>query len=251
MVARRPPPAWPACARTAPAPGNIDLPRGDASGRPAQRSRTFGGRKEIPIPKARELSPFPGDATSAATAINDLGQVVGISGDCDQAVGRFSARRAVLWDKNGHVTRLPNLGGISWHTPMDINDQGDVVGFSNPAEPGDEVGDFIARGFLWIKGSPTATDLKALPGDFFSQAFAINSHGQVVGVSFGGLNGAHAFLYENGVLTDLNDILGTGNGDVFLSAQDINDAGQITGRVRDFASGQILAFVATPISPAP
>ena len=201
--------------------------------------------------KARELSPFPGDATSAATAINDLGQVVGISGDCDQAVGRFSARRAVLWDKNGHVTKLPNLGGISWHTPMDINDQGDVVGFSNPKEPGDEVGDFIARGFLWIKGAATATDLKALPGDFFSQAFAINSHGQVVGVSFGGLNGAHAFLYENGVLTDLNDILGSGNGDVFLSAQDINDAGQITGRVRDFASGQILAFVATPISPAP
>ncbi len=50
MAARRPPPAWPACARTAPAPGTIDLPRGDASGRPAQRARTFGGRKEIPIP---------------------------------------------------------------------------------------------------------------------------------------------------------------------------------------------------------
>jgi len=198
--------------------------------------------------KARELSPFPGDATSAATAINDLGQVVGISGDCDQAVGRFSARRAVLWDKNGHVTNLPTLGGISWHTPMDINDQGDVVGFSNPAEPGDELGNFIARAFLWINGASTATDLKALPGDFFSQAFAINSHGQVVGVSFGGASGSRAFLYENGVMMNLNDILGTGNGDVFLSAQDINDAGQITGRVRDFATGQILAFVATPIS---
>ena len=31
--------------------------------------------------KAGELSPFPGDSTSAATAINDNGQAVGISGD--------------------------------------------------------------------------------------------------------------------------------------------------------------------------
>ena len=33
--------------------------------------------------KATQLRPFPGDSTSAATAINDKGQVVGISGDCD------------------------------------------------------------------------------------------------------------------------------------------------------------------------
>ena len=32
-----------------------------------------------------------------------------------------------------------------------------------------------------------------------------------------------------------------------LSAQDINDAGQITGRVRDHTTGQTLTFVATPV----
>jgi hypothetical protein len=36
--------------------------------------------------------------------------------------------------------------------------------------------------------------------------------------------------------------------DVLLSAQDINDAGQITGRVKDGVTGEILAFVATPIA---
>ncbi|HEY7636923.1 MAG TPA: hypothetical protein VH763_15345 [Gemmatimonadales bacterium] len=41
----------------------------------------------------RELPPLPGDSTSAATAINERGQAVGISGRCDQAVGRFSAHR--------------------------------------------------------------------------------------------------------------------------------------------------------------
>ncbi len=78
--------------------------------------------------KARELRPFAHDSASAATAINDAGPAVGISGDCDQAVGRFSAKHAVLWEPNGKMREIPNLGGTTWHTPMDINGQGDVVG---------------------------------------------------------------------------------------------------------------------------
>jgi hypothetical protein len=34
--------------------------------------------------------------------------------------------------------------------------------------------------------------------------------------------------------------------DVLVSAQDINDAGQITGRVRDGVTGVVSVFVATP-----
>jgi probable HAF family extracellular repeat protein len=201
--------------------------------------------------KARELSPFGDDATSAATAINDNGQAVGISGDCDQAVGRYSARHAVLWEKNGKATQIPNLGGTSWHTPMDINAQGDVVGFSNPDEPGDEIGDFISRGFYWPYSAAEAVDLGTLSSplgkDPVSEAFALNSHGQVVGISFGiPVAGPRAFLWENNVLMDLNDLVEDSD-DVLLSAQDINDAGQITGRVLDKASGKTLAFVATPV----
>jgi probable HAF family extracellular repeat protein len=195
--------------------------------------------------KTRELPPLPGDSASAATAINDAGQAVGISGDCDQAVGRFSARHAVLWDKNGRVREIPNLHGVTWHTPMDINARGDVVGFSNPPGPGDPEGDFIAHAFLWT-GADTAIDLGTLAGDLFSEAFAINGSGQVVGVSFGGANGSHAILWENGMKFDLNSLV-PGNLDVIMSAQDINDAGQITGRVRDHLTGQVRAFVATPI----
>jgi probable HAF family extracellular repeat protein len=196
--------------------------------------------------KTTELVPLGDDATSAATAINDDGIAVGISGRCDQAVGRFSAQHAVLWDKSGKPTELPNLGGTTWHTPMDINAQGDVVGFSNPDEPGDEVGDFIARAFLWVRGSATAVDIGTLDDDPLSQAFALNSGGQVVGVSFGGAAGPRAFLYENGELMDLNDLVDI-TPDVLMSAQDVNEAGQITGRVRDGVTGVIFAFVATPI----
>src|SRR6478672_8680399 len=119
--------------------------------------------------KTRELPPLLGDSASAATAINDNGQAVGISGDCDQAVGRFSARHAVLWDRNGKPSEIPNLGGVTWHTPMDIN------------------------------GAAKAKDLGTLDDDPLSEAFAINSHGQVVGISFGGASGARAFLWQNGV----------------------------------------------------
>jgi probable HAF family extracellular repeat protein len=200
--------------------------------------------------KARELEPSAGHSTSAATAINDNGQVVGISGDCDQAVGRFSARHAVLWDNNRKPTRIPDLGGISWHTPMDINAQGDVVGFSNPDEPGDEIGDFISRAFYWPYGATVATDLGTLEGNTVSEAFAINAGRQVVGISFGGTAGPRAFIWEGQDLIDLNDLVDI-EPDVLLSAQDINDAGQITGRVLDAATGQVFAFVAHPLSATP
>lgn len=199
--------------------------------------------------KLTELPPLPGDAASAATAINDLGVAVGISGDCDVAVGRFSARHAVLWDRNGRPTEVPNLGGTTWHTPMDLNQAGDVVGFSNPEGPGDPQGDFIAQAFLWVHGAATAVKIGVLPGDALSEAFAINQAGQVVGVSFGGAAGARAFIYQDGALTDLNDLVETD--DVLISAQDINDDGVITGRLRDAVTGETLAFVATPEVPEP
>ena len=59
---------------------------------------------------------------------------------------------------------IPNLGGTTWHTPMDINAQGDVVGFSNPPGAGDPEGEFISRAFRWVYGAATADDLEALPG---------------------------------------------------------------------------------------
>ena len=196
----------------------------------------------------RQLPPYPGDSASAAVGINERGQVVGISGECDQSVGRFSARRGVLWD-HGTITRIPDLGGKSWHTPQDINERGDVAGFSNP--PGeDPEGDFIAHAFLWIHGSPTALDLGTLDDDALSQGQALNNRRQVVGVSFGGSSGSRAFLWQDGVLMDLNDLAGPGFGPgeayVLLSARDINEAGQITGDVREVATGLRFAFVAKP-----
>src|SRR5216683_7649126 len=85
-----------------------------------------------PCSSVQELPPLPGDSTSAATAINDLGQVVGISGDCFVAVGYSSARHAVLW-QNGVPMDLGNIGGDAWNTPTEINNHGTIIGFANTA----------------------------------------------------------------------------------------------------------------------
>jgi len=189
----------------------------------------------------RELRPLPGDSTSAATGINNQGQVVGISGDCDIAVGQLSARHSVLWEK-GVPTNIGDLGGDAWHTPMDIDDAGDVVGFSNPRGV---VGiDFNPHAFLWTKATGIQ-DLRTLPGDDNSQALGVNSSHQVVGVSSGALN--RAFLWENGVMQDLNGLVGSGFPDLLIVAQHINEDGVIVGRAVLHGTNTQVPFIATPV----
>src|SRR6266516_455407 len=189
----------------------------------------------------QQLRPLAGDSTSAATAINSKGQVVGISGDCDIAVGQLSARHSVIWN-NGTPTNIGDLGGAAWHTPMDINEAGDVVGFSNPAYV---LGiDFNPLAFIWTSEGGIHS-LGKLVGDTSSQALGINFRRQVVGISSGDLN--RAFIWENGVMKDLNTLVGPGFPDLLIVAQHINDAGVIAGRaVPHGTSGQV-PFVATPV----
>ena len=193
----------------------------------------------------QQLPPLPGDSTSAATAINEKGQVVGISGACDIAVGEFSALHSVLWD-HGTVTDIGNLGGDAWHTPMDINEQGDIVGFSNPA--GVLGADFNPHAFLWTRASGIK-DLGTLPGDENSQALGINGRRQVVGVSCGP-DICRAFLWQDGVMRDLNDLVPAYPHHLFV-AQHINDVGVIVGRTIPQGTNQQVPFVATPIGATP
>jgi len=198
----------------------------------------------------KALRPFPGDSSAAATGINARGQVVGISGDCDQAVGRFSARRAVLWEGD-RVIEIPNLGGTTWHTPWAINARGDVVGFGNPAGPGDPEGAFISRAFYWRYGSPTVTNLGVLDGDLFSQANGINARGQMIGVSHGGPDGPRGVIWEldvkgDVVVTNLNNLIDLDENEVFELAHDLNDAGHIAGRIFNRANGDRVAVVLVP-----
>jgi probable HAF family extracellular repeat protein len=178
------------------------------------------------LDQVRELPPLPGDSTSAATGINDKGQVIGISGACGTSRGGVAARHAVLWE-NGKPIHLGNLGGVAWNTPMALNEHGEIVGFSNVSE--DDGAAFNARAFLWTR-ERGIEDLGTLPGDSMSQALGINEQRQIVGISCtAGFGSCRAFLWERGVMLDLNDLVSDGYADQLFTANDINNLGQITG----------------------
>jgi uncharacterized membrane protein len=187
----------------------------------------------------RELPPLAGDSTSAATAINDHSQAVGISGDCDVAVGQLSARNMVLWER-GQATQIPDLGGEAWNTPMDINESGAVIGFSNPSTvPGI---DFQPFGFVWTRTGGTQP-LPPLDGHVFSQAFAINAEGVIVGRSCGA--SCRAVIWKNREPIDLNTVIGS-YPHVLTAARDVNDAGVITGNLVKQGTDTVFAFAAMP-----
>jgi probable HAF family extracellular repeat protein len=197
-------------------------------------------------PGRDQIEPLPllaGDTSGAATTINDRGQVAGISGICDRAVGRFSAAHAVLWE-NGGALDIGNLGGVAWNTPMAINEWGDVAGFSNVSAA--DGGAFNAHAFLWTRRDGIR-DLGALPGDAISQALGINNWRQIVGISCtAGFASCRGFLWQDGVMTDLNALVAPGYDDHIYAAGDINDRGRITGQAFNPATGVYSAFLAVP-----
>jgi probable HAF family extracellular repeat protein len=190
--------------------------------------------------RAQALPPLPGDTASAATAINDAGQVVGISGTCYRAVGASTAKHAVLW-QDGVPSEIPNLGGVAWNTPAAINQLGEVVGFSDL--PGDGPDDPNFHAFFWSR-TAGIKDLGTLPGDSISLAYAISERGQIVGQSIGA-GGSRAFLYEDGAMKDLNALVPAGS-PLLVYANDVDDRGEIVGQAVDRGSGDLVPFVATP-----
>jgi len=194
-------------------------------------------------PKANQIAEFPlpaGDTSGAATAINEQGQAVGISGICNQAVGRHTAKHALLWDK-GKIIDLGNLGAPYWNTPTNINQRGDVVGFAGA--PNDPDANFL-QAFIWTPESGMKP-LGFLPGDVHSEAYGINEKRQVVGLSCDADGNCRAFMWQNGVMTDLNSAKPASYAAILEQARDINEAGEIAGRSLD-STGVRRAFLATP-----
>jgi probable HAF family extracellular repeat protein len=201
-------------------------------------------KETVPLP------PFGTDTAGAATAISERGHVVGISGDCDQSVGRKSARHAVLW-KNGTVRDLGNVGNDTWNTPTAITRRGDiVVGFANAPGAGPDELNF--RAWLWTERDDIACaklpgtdicDLGTLDPSGTAEAWGVNERGQVVGTACPPVGNCKAFLWEHGEMKNLNDFKGSYPHHL-ENAMDINNLGQITGRAITSTGRE--AVVATP-----
>ncbi|MEJ7597846.1 MAG: hypothetical protein WKG01_08065 [Kofleriaceae bacterium] len=196
--------------------------------------------------RLRQLAPYGGDSTSAATAINDRGQIVGISGSCGSAVGRLSAAHAVLWHGDT-ITDLGNFGVPAWNTAMAINQRGDVVGFANvPAPPPIPYDRFNAHGFVWTPERGIA-ELAPLDGDVYSQALGLNEWRHAVGQSCSaGFASCRAALWRDGEAIDLNTRIASSDVGALVFAGDVNDLGWITGQAVKPETGELVAFLAIP-----
>jgi probable HAF family extracellular repeat protein len=203
-----------------------------------------------------------------ATFINDRGEVAGYSytnATANQTTGVPTAD-PFLWTKSAGLMDLGSLGG-TFGVPVGLNNRGQVIGQSNLAgdqnfDPflwdGKELIDMFTAGIggnfllansindagevigaaafqnhpfdaaIWHNG--LVSDLGTLPGDCFSQAFVMNSHGQIAGNSATcDGNTIRASLWEDGKVFDLNTLI-PGNSDLLLvESNAINDRGEIAG----------------------
>jgi uncharacterized membrane protein len=200
--------------------------------------------------------------------INDKGLICGYP--------RFRTNGFVFDSLANTMTEIPILPGNTNSFPSAINQAGDVVGGDNGHHG------FLYRGAaLTDLGSADSVDdisdssracgtLNQLPGTWnlaqaspvFSpiarpaltvggHAHGLNNWGDVVGTCWTAdtfnTSKQTAFVYNHstGAATDLNTLLPPGSGWRLVSAQDINDDGQITGW--GFQDGYMRAFLLTPL----
>ncbi|MDR4485354.1 MAG: DUF3466 family protein [Nitrospirales bacterium] len=182
-------------------------------------------------------------SSGRAFGINAKGQIVGISG---RSTDSSLPSQATLWRPTGRPGKfiLSNLGSLGdgnlFSEAAAISDRGIVVGRSTVPESSSR-----ERAVRWRKGR--IADLGDL-GFNNSRATDVNNVGQIVGFAstfqnFPTLGGA-AFLWEHGVLTDLNKLIPTDTGWELLAAQAINDKAHIVGFGR--LNGNTRAFLLVP-----
>ena len=199
-------------------------------------------------------------------AINNVGQVA--------ATGYGPGYKALLWT-NGTVKKL---GGGGNSEGLSINNLGHIVGKVQGDDGGlqgflysggqmtplsldiarciNDADQFVgSMGFYWTQGgvilssehayldsAGVITDLGSIGGGpkTNTEAFGLNSLGQVTGYSTAANGSRHAFMYGYGELADLGtippyDTIGVA----------INDSSQVAGNIVTFVGGQIGAFVYT------
>lgn len=163
-----------------------------------------------------------------ATAMNDVGQIVGYS---------TSNFHACIWNGSGPLQDLGVLSGAD-STPTAINNRGWVVGYAKTSSG--------IHAFLH-NGTGTMQDLGTFGGTN-SSAHDINESGQIVGWAET-INGTPcAFLRDiDGSMRNLNDMIDPSSGWVLEQTEAINDNGQIVGSGR--YNGYSRTYALTPVPP--
>ena len=193
----------------------------------------------------QDLGTLPGGSSSLGRAVNDRGEVVGIS-----SVAGGVAHAFLSAPNGGALKDLGTLPGGDFSGGHGVNASGQVVGQATTAS-----GSYHA--FLSGPNGGALQDLGTLPGDVRSKGFAVNASGQVVGLSESRNGETRAFLYSGGVMIDLDALVTPGSAFARLYlATGITDSGIIIGdgATTGFDIGVIAqnnAFLLTPILGGP
>jgi probable HAF family extracellular repeat protein len=161
-----------------------------------------------------------GGPDTSALFLNEAGQVSGFSytNSVPNPTTGLPTIDPFLW-QNGVIPDLGSLGGV-FGSPDAMNSRGQVVGLSNLA------GDQVSHPFLWDGNK--LVDLGTLGGDN-GEATALNNASDAVGRADLPDGTHNAFLWRNGVMTDLGRLPGTN----CSRANQINNAGQVVGNASD------------------
>jgi probable HAF family extracellular repeat protein len=180
-----------------------------------------------------------GGGNSAASDINDSGVIVG-SSYTDELTPLGFMQHPFVW-QNGVMTDLGLLQGDEDGGAAAINNAGHIVGSSGRTDP--DTYESFYRAFIYADGVMTALPVpswEAYAGD-------VNDAGVVVGTmrAAGGFSNYHAWVYIDGVVTNLNSLIPSGTGLHIAYANAINNAGQIAATAFD-AQGHYHAVLLTP-----
>lgn len=154
-----------------------------------------------------------GGKHSAAWAINNRGEVVGVAASEVNTTLAFVYRKGVMSEI-----------GVSGHA-FGINDSGEVTGLGTWPDLKEGI-----HAFVYSKG--TIVDIGTL-GGLISAGRAINNAGWVVGFAERWDGQARAFVYHDGKIYDLNEVLTEPIGGVLFGAMSINGSGCIVAFSQD------------------
>ncbi len=193
-----------------------------------------------------EALPVLGGTQAKASWINNSGQIVGSSTTDTDGLTQF----AVVWE-NGTVTRLPPFYEGLNHIARYIHDNGDVAG--TVTLPGGSA--FIRRAAVWRNNElylrlGTLADGTPVEPYASSSASGVNADGVVVGMSVNAQSQYVPFVWRDGQMTQLDDLMPDPWVAVFVGAGAINDAGQITVSAHIPGEDGNHALLLTPIPEA-
>jgi len=179
-----------------------------------------------------------GGVYSSAFAVDARGRVAGWGevADKDPVLG-YRPYRATLWVGNGKMLDLGTLGGKNSEA-FKMNELGQITGDA------DLVGDNETHAFLWDKG--IMKDLGVPSGYLDSMGWGINAQAQVCGWAFDADWNVTGFIWRDGVMADLNELIPPDAGWWIVEARGINDWGQIAATGVRTDTGDYHALLLSP-----